>query len=83
MPKLRNVSGNDLAVFYPPGNSNSVRVPAGESLEVTGEVTHLPDAYQLGQGDDARLYPHALWALEDEQQTSFRRTTRKLTEEDA
>lgn len=64
MSRLRNISPTDLAVFYPPGNPNSMSVKAGEYLEVKGEVTEIEDAYQVGEGDDTRLYAKALWQLE-------------------
>lgn len=64
MARLRNVTSATLAVYSPPGNSNAVMVPAGETLEVAGEVSDAGDAYLAGSGDNARLYPKAQWALE-------------------
>lgn len=64
MPRLRNISGADMAVFYPPGTPNSMAVKSGEYLEIKGEPKELADAWQVGDGDDARLYPKALWQIE-------------------
>lgn len=58
---LRNVSGVDLFVLG--------KVVESEALvEVPGKVLKdsPDDAYQIGSGDDARLYPHALWSSEKE-----------------
>ena len=69
MARLRNITPHDLAVYYPPGHANAVNVPAGEVLEIAGDVTESDDAYTAGEGDSARAYPKAVWALERDART--------------
>jgi hypothetical protein len=68
MPKLRNVSGAPVDLFQPAGGADSIRVEPDAVIDVPGELSaeQPPDAYQVGAGDAARLWPHALWALVDE-----------------
>lgn len=78
MAKFTNTSGHALDVFAPStaGHLESVQVGPGETLDVPGEATtqYLKDdegndtdqaeAYTVGEGDKARLYPAAVWSLE-------------------
>lgn len=79
MAKFTNISGHALDVFAPSSKSDqleSVRVEPGETLDVPGVATtqYLKDdkgkdtdqaeAYTVGDGARARLYPAALWSLE-------------------
>lgn len=56
---LKNVSGEAVYLGRPDGR----RVEAGEIIHVEGSVAkNSPDdAYLIGSGDDARLYPHGVW----------------------
>ena len=57
--KLKNVSGEVLYVGRPDGK----RVDVGEVIEVDGAVAKdgPEDAFLIGEGDDARLWPKAHW----------------------
>ena len=66
MARLNNVSGNPVDLYASAGEANSYRVGAGEIVEVPGECAdpeQLPDAYSIGDGDDARLWPKSAWEL--------------------
>lgn len=47
--------------------AGSLFVNSGQVIEVPGDLApeQPADAYQVGTGDDARLWPHAQWSLED------------------
>lgn len=44
---------------------DSLLVESGQVIEVPGDLApeQPADAYQVGTGDDARLWPHAQWSL--------------------
>jgi hypothetical protein len=51
-------------VFAPPGDYDAFPVNVGEEIEVPGDVSQeTEDAYIVGEGDEARAWPKALWAL--------------------
>lgn len=56
---LKNVSGEARYL----GRSEGRRVEDGQVIHVEGKLakTQPGDAYLIGEGDDARLYPHSLW----------------------
>lgn len=57
---LKNVSGEAIYLGRPDGR----RVEDGEVIHVEGALAKdsPDDAYLIGTGDDARLYPKALWS---------------------
>jgi hypothetical protein len=65
MPRLRNISPHELDVFRPAGEADTFHVAAGQEITVNGDLAaeQPADAYQIGEGDDARLWPHSVWAL--------------------
>lgn len=64
MPRFKSLSGDDLDVFAPAGDSESFPIAAGAEIEIPGEVAgETADAYVVGVGDEARAWPKALWAL--------------------
>lgn len=67
MPRLRNISPNEFSLFAPAGEADSMAVSPGDDIDVPGELAaeQPSDAYQIGEGDDARLWPHSLWQLAD------------------
>lgn len=72
MPKFKNISGDTLEVrglrAY-----DTTPVEAGKYAEVDGEVTagleDDADAYVVGEGDQARAWPKALWELDAPKKT--------------
>jgi len=58
---LRNKSGNDLMVSGKTIERDALVVVEGK---LAAKKDCPEDAYLIGEGDDARLYPHALWASE-------------------
>lgn len=58
---LKNVSGEVVYLGRPDGR----RVEDGEVVHVEGKLAKdsPDDAYLVGSGDDARLYPHSVWKL--------------------
>jgi hypothetical protein len=64
MPRFTNV-GPTVHVYRTPEKAGSLLVNAGQIIEVAGAlaVEQPADAYQVGEGDDARLWPHAQWSL--------------------
>lgn len=79
MAKFTNISGHALDVFAPASKSDqleSVRVGPGETLDIPGVAktqyvkdsegkdTDQAEAYTVGEGARARLYPAAVWSLE-------------------
>lgn len=64
MLKFRNISGDALACFKPAEVRGSEHVEAGATIEVDADLAgELVDAYVVGEGDAARAWPKALWAL--------------------
>jgi hypothetical protein len=59
---LRNKSGEVIYLGSPGGR----RVDVDEVVKVEGELAKKQpdDAYLIGEGDDARLYPHSVWDAE-------------------
>lgn len=70
MPQFRNISGVSLAVYRPEGDEESLTVAAGQVINVPGDLaTESPeDAFLVGAGDDARMWPKAHWELVQDQQ---------------
>ena len=56
---LRNKSGEAISL----GSADGRRVEAGEVIHVEGSLAKKQpdDAYLIGTGDAARLYPHSTW----------------------
>lgn len=78
MPKFKNISNVDLAVFKPEGDPAARSVEPGAVLEVRGRLVAsrpepegdvpapepLPaDAYVVEHNGDERAWPHAVWEL--------------------
>ncbi len=63
MPKFRNISGDALDCFKPAEVRGSEHVDNLGEVEVDGEVQEIGDAYIVGEGDNARAWPKALWQL--------------------
>lgn len=74
MARLKNITGADLAAYKPAEEPGSVLVPAGQMLEVRGNVVEQEDAYLVGTGADARLFPKAVWQLVKEAERPSSRT---------
>jgi hypothetical protein len=84
MLRLRNASPNELDVFAPAGEADSLHVQPGQEITVNGDLAadQPADAYQVGEGDDARLWPHSLWQLvEDPKSTVTPPYTAPVSEE--
>lgn len=65
MARFTNVSGEELLLFARAGQAESFAVPPGGTVEVPGDVTaETDDAVVVGDGDDARAWPAALWELD-------------------
>lgn len=64
MPRFTNV-GPAVHVYRPAGDTASLLVESGQIIEAAGDLApeQPVDAYQVGEGDDARLWPHAQWSL--------------------
>lgn len=63
MLKFKNVGPYRVDVFKP-AELGGKQVDAGDVLEVDGTVTEeLDDAYLVGEGGAARLWPKAQWEL--------------------
>lgn len=67
MPRLRNISPNEFSLFARAGESDALTVSPDQVIDVPGELAaeQPADAYQIGDGDDARLWPHSVWQLVD------------------
>lgn len=64
MARLKNVSGGELVLFARPGGAEAFAVDNGATVDVPGEVSaELADAVVIGDGDDARAWPFALWKV--------------------
>jgi hypothetical protein len=85
VPKFKNVSGNELAVFKPEGDPQSRNVGPGDVLEIQGTlVTSRPapkddepepeplpeDAYIVDVDGEEQAFPHALWELVEKPKTA-------------
>lgn len=57
---LKNVSGEPVYLGRPDGR----RVENGEVIHVEGKLARKQpeDAFLIGEGDDARAYPHSVWS---------------------
>jgi hypothetical protein len=64
MPRFRNI-GAAAHVYKPAGDPDSLFVDAGQIVETPGELApeQPADAYVVGEGDQARAWPKALWEL--------------------
>lgn len=65
MPRFTNV-GAPVQVYRPdPDDAGSLFVDTGQIIDVSGDLaTEQPvDAYQVGTGDLARLWPRAQWQI--------------------
>ncbi len=65
MLRLRNISPNELDVFAPAGEADSMTVQPGQEISVNGDLAaeQPSDAYQIGEDDAARAWPKSLWLL--------------------
>lgn len=62
--RFTNISGDGVVLFAPTGHPDAMQVAADGEVEVPGDITsELDDAYIVGEGDDARAWPKATWAL--------------------
>jgi hypothetical protein len=69
--KFRNITGDALAVYKPAEVRGARIVDADAVIEVDGDVVSQDgDAYTVGEGDNARLWPKALWELVDNKAVS-------------
>lgn len=65
MPRLRNISPSEFSLFAPAGEADSLTVSPDQVIDVPGQLAAVQptDAYQIGEDDDARLWPHSIWQL--------------------
>jgi hypothetical protein len=65
MPKFRLRHEHAVDLFQPAGGQDSMTIESGAIADVPGELAkdQPSDAYLVGEGDDARTWPHALWEL--------------------
>lgn len=79
MARLRNDSGRDLVLFGPIGHPDAFHVADGAIVEIPGEAVQgkglegepgveepngIPaDAFQIGTGDDARIFSTEMWSV--------------------
>lgn len=64
MARFRNTTKAPLALIAPARRPDSHSVAAGDEVEVKGDITQTTDdAYIVGEGDQARAYPKALWEV--------------------
>jgi hypothetical protein len=63
MPRFRLRSDAAVDLFFPAGHTDSLHVAPGDVVDVPGELApeQPDDAFLVGEGDDARLWPKALW----------------------
>lgn len=82
MLRLRNISPNELDVFAPAGEADSMTVKPGQEISVNGDLAAVQpdDAYQIGE-DDARLWPKSLWLLVTDTPVTPTFTASSTTEE--
>lgn len=79
MLRFRLLADHPVDLYHPAGHGNSLRVDAGATVEVAGElVTSRPkpkgdepepaplpeDAYIVALNGEEKAWPHALWELE-------------------
>ena len=65
MARFTNVSDEKLLLFARARQTESLPVPPDGTVDVPGEVTaETDDAVVVGDGDDARAWPKALWQVE-------------------
>lgn len=70
MLELTNI-GPAVDVYGPPDHPDSLHVESGQVISVPGDLAaeQPDDAYLVGEGDDARLWPHSQWRLSRQQDT--------------
>jgi hypothetical protein len=62
--RFKNNTDDDLVLFGPTGHPDAYICPAGEIVEVRGDITdETDDAFIVGSGDDARAWPKSLWRV--------------------
>jgi hypothetical protein len=63
--RLRNISPNEFSLFARAGESDALTVSPDQVIDVPGELAAVQpaDAYQIGEDDNARLWPHSVWQL--------------------
>lgn len=62
--RLRNIGGEAVHLYAPPGSPNSLPVDDGQIVTVAGPLEETDDAYILGEGDARRAFPKSRWAVE-------------------
>ena len=61
MTKFVN-KGEGIDHYYPGGHPDSLRVDAGQVVDVGDlKVEELDDCYLVGEGDDVRAWPKTRW----------------------
>lgn len=76
MPDFVNVGG-PVDVYSTSGYPDSLHVETGQTVTVPGDLAaeQPADAYLIGEGDDARLWPHSRWQLATAPQSKKADTT--------
>ncbi|MFB7736168.1 hypothetical protein ACFC08_17640 [Streptomyces sp. NPDC056112] len=62
--RLRNIGGEAVHLYAPPGSPNSLPVEAGQVITVAGPMEDTGDAYVCGEGGHERAFPKSMWEVE-------------------
>lgn len=65
MPDFVNIGSAPVDVYAPEGHPDTLHVDPGQTITVPGELAaeQAVDAYLVGEGDNARAWPHSQWRL--------------------
>lgn len=62
--RLRNIGGEAVHLYAPPGSPNSLPVAGGQVITVAGPMKETDDAYVCGADGNERAFPKSMWAVE-------------------
>lgn len=79
--RLRNIGGEAVHLYAPPGSPNSLPVDGGQIITVPGPVEETDDAYVCGEGDQRRAFPKSRWAVEKTPQRTKKDAVEAAAEE--
>lgn len=67
MPDFVNITDHEVDVYATAGWPDTLRVLPGQTITAPGELAdeQPEDAYLIGTGDDARLWPKSQWQLKE------------------
>lgn len=94
MARIRNDSGTDLILFGPIGHPDAYHVADGQIIDLPGDIVEgkglegedangIPtDAFQIGEGDAARLFSTSMWTVTKATERSGSRSGSRSNDED-